>query len=107
MLTLCYDAYKPLYNINCRWIQILQKILNTPLTMPIRNMPVISVLLIGASGALGKPLLDELLRQRHFFERVAILTTPDRASKFKDIDVEVIAKALTDAEAYQGPLPQQ
>ena len=65
-------------------------------------MSTTSVLLIGASGALGKPLLDELLQQKHSFERVAILTTPDRSSKFKDIDVEVIAKSLTDVEVYKG-----
>ncbi|KAJ9607944.1 hypothetical protein H2200_008023 [Cladophialophora chaetospira] len=62
----------------------------------------ISVLLIGASGALGKPLLEELIRQKHLFKRVAILTAPDRASKFNDSEVEVIPGSLYDAKSYRG-----
>jgi uncharacterized protein YbjT (DUF2867 family) len=62
----------------------------------------LQVLLIGASGALGKPLLDELLRQRPQFKRVAILTTPDRASKFDKSGVEVVAGSLYEAKSYQG-----
>ncbi len=61
-----------------------------------------SVLLIGASGALGKPLLDELLRQRSTFARVAILTSRGRRSKFDGVDVEIVTGPLYDAETYQG-----
>lgn len=63
----------------------------------------ISVLLIGASGALGRPLLEELIRQKHLFRRVAILTAPDRASKFNIPEVEVILGSLYDGNSYQGP----
>ncbi|KIV79332.1 hypothetical protein PV11_06898 [Exophiala sideris] len=61
-----------------------------------------SVLLIGASGALGKPLLEELVRQKEQFGRVAILATPDRAPKFRDLDVEVIAGSLYNPVSYRG-----
>lgn len=63
----------------------------------------ISVLLIGASGILGKPLLDELVHQRGQFKRVAILTTPDRAAKFNELaGVEVVVGSLFEGNSYQG-----
>ncbi|KIW31733.1 uncharacterized protein PV07_03331 [Cladophialophora immunda] len=62
----------------------------------------VSILLIGASGALGKPLLDELIRQRHQFKRIAVLATPDRASKFSNSGVEVVVGSFFDAKSYQG-----
>lgn len=62
----------------------------------------ISILLVGASGALGKPLLEELLHQQTQFKRIAILASPDRASKFKELDVEVIAGSLYDPASYRG-----
>jgi uncharacterized protein YbjT (DUF2867 family) len=62
----------------------------------------ISVLLIGASGVLGGPLLTELLRQKSSFDRVAVLTAPERADKFKTIDVEVITTSFYNAATYQG-----
>lgn len=63
----------------------------------------VSVLLIGASGILGKPLLAELVHQRSQFKRVAILTTPGRAAKFNDAaGVEVVVGSLFDGKSYQG-----
>ena len=62
----------------------------------------LSVLLVGASGVLGKPLLDELVRQKSHFQRLAILTTPDRAHKFDGSDVEVVIGSLYEAESYRG-----
>ena len=64
----------------------------------------ISVLLIGASGALGKPLLEKLVRQKKQFRRIAILATPDRVYKFKDLDVELIVGSLYDPASYRGQL---
>ncbi|KAJ6512545.1 hypothetical protein C8R45DRAFT_1152235 [Mycena sanguinolenta] len=52
-----------------------------------------SVLLIGASGALGRPLVEEFLRQRARFGRVAILSDPAKVVKFKEVQkngIEVI-----------------
>lgn len=65
-------------------------------------MPGMSVLLIGASGALGKPLLDELLRQKRHFSRLAILTASDRASKFDGTGVDIITTSFYDSKTYQG-----
>jgi uncharacterized protein YbjT (DUF2867 family) len=65
-------------------------------------MSEISIVLIGASGALGKPLLDELLRQKSSFKRIAVLTAPERVSKFNDSGVEVIAKSFYDPQTYEG-----
>ncbi|KIX92229.1 uncharacterized protein Z520_12110 [Fonsecaea multimorphosa CBS 102226] len=62
----------------------------------------VSVLLIGASGALGKPLLDELIRQRHQFKRIAILATPERANKFSNVGVEVVVGSFFEVKSYQG-----
>jgi len=59
----------------------------------------ISVLLI---GAFGKPLLDELIRQKAQFTHLAILATADRASKFSDSGVEVISGSLYAPESYTG-----
>ncbi len=66
------------------------------------NMSDISVLLIGATGVLGKPLLQELTRQKQQFRRIAILTTPERAAKFKNSEVEIVQGSLYDAKSYQG-----
>jgi uncharacterized protein YbjT (DUF2867 family) len=65
-------------------------------------MSSISVLLVGASGALGGTLLNELIRQRNNFKRIAILATPDRAAKFNDNGVEVVAGLLTESKSYEG-----
>lgn len=64
----------------------------------------IRILLIGASGALGKPILDVLQDQTAHFARVAILTTHDRASKFKNVGAEVVVGSLLDAASYKGLL---
>jgi hypothetical protein len=66
------------------------------------NMSQISVILVGASGVLGAPLLDELVKQRNGFKRIAILATPDRAAKFDDSGVEVVVGSLTESKSYEG-----
>jgi len=68
-------------------------------------MAQISVLLIGASGALGKPILEELLRQKPSFARLGILTAPERSHKFQDVDVEVITSSLYEPATYKGRFP--
>lgn len=62
----------------------------------------VSVLLVGASGVLGKPLLDEVIRQKDNFQRVAILATPERAAKFDNSGVEVVVGSLYDPRSYKG-----
>jgi shikimate 5-dehydrogenase len=66
-------------------------------------MSSISVLLIGAGGALGRPILEELVRQKSSFTRIAILTTPDRAHKLQNLGAEVVSsKSLYEPLAYKG-----
>ncbi|KAJ7340631.1 hypothetical protein DFH08DRAFT_783107 [Mycena albidolilacea] len=64
-----------------------------------------SVLLIGASGALGRPLVEEFQKQRARFNRVAILADPARAHKFSEVQkngIEVISGSFLDFKVYQG-----
>jgi hypothetical protein len=64
-----------------------------------------SVLLIGASGALGRPLVEEFQKQRARFNRVAILADLARAHKFSEVQkngIEVISGSFLDFKVYQG-----
>ena len=61
-----------------------------------------SVLLIGGSGVIGKPLLDELKRQKASLLRLAVLTAPSRAVKFANDDVEIITSSFFDQATYKG-----
>ncbi|KAF8120929.1 hypothetical protein K438DRAFT_1701261 [Mycena galopus ATCC 62051] len=64
-----------------------------------------SVLLIGASGALGRPLVEEFQRQRPRFGRVAILSDPAKVHRFdeaKKNGIEVISGSFFDFKCYQG-----
>jgi hypothetical protein len=63
-----------------------------------------SVLLIGGSGAIGKPLLDELKRQKASLLRLAVLTAPSRSTKFTKDDVEIITGSFYDHTTYRGKL---
>jgi hypothetical protein len=63
-----------------------------------------SVLLIGGSGAIGKPLLDELKRQEALLLRLAVLTAPSRSIRFAKDDVEVITGSFYDQTTYKGQL---
>jgi uncharacterized protein YbjT (DUF2867 family) len=64
----------------------------------------ISILLIGASGVLGAPILDELLRQRSSFTRIAILaSSQEHAKKFtaaKASGVDIVIGSYLSAESY-------
>ncbi|KAF8195205.1 hypothetical protein K438DRAFT_1906563 [Mycena galopus ATCC 62051] len=64
-----------------------------------------SVLLIGASGALGRPLVEEFQRQRARFNRVAVLSDPAKVHKFEEVKnngIEVISGSFLNFECYQG-----
>ena len=67
-----------------------------------------SVLLIGASGALGSPVTDQFVRQKKEFSRIGILTQADRAAKFeerREQGVDIIVGSLYDKNAYKGLTP--
>ncbi|KZF25654.1 NAD(P)-binding protein [Xylona heveae TC161] len=64
-----------------------------------------SVLLIGASGSLGVPLVEEFIRQKSKFERIAILADPSRAKKFEDVQkrgIDVVTGSFLDPNSYKG-----
>jgi len=64
-----------------------------------------SVIVIGASGAVGRPLMNEFLAQRSKFGRVAVLSDPARVERFKEIQasgIEIIAGSFLEAKSYEG-----
>ncbi|KAJ7887027.1 hypothetical protein B0H14DRAFT_2337976 [Mycena olivaceomarginata] len=64
-----------------------------------------SVIIIGASGALGRPLVEEFQRQRAHFGSVAILSDPAKAHKFSEVQkggIEVVIGSFLDFKCYQG-----
>ncbi|KAJ7617274.1 hypothetical protein FB45DRAFT_1063770 [Roridomyces roridus] len=64
-----------------------------------------SVLVIGASGSVGAPLVKEFLRQRSRFGRIGILADPSKAHKFEDAKkggVEIVVGSFLDYKCYQG-----
>ncbi|KAJ6572635.1 hypothetical protein B0H10DRAFT_2168683 [Mycena sp. CBHHK59/15] len=64
-----------------------------------------SVLIIGASGSLGRPLVEEFQRQKSRFNRVAILSDPDKGYKFADVnknEIEVVMGSFLDSNSYKG-----
>lgn len=67
-----------------------------------------SVLIIGGSGYLGRPVSQELMRQRFRFSRVAILTEATKVHRFADAEangVEIILGSFTDPSSFKGKLP--
>ncbi|TAQ86018.1 hypothetical protein B7494_g5677 [Chlorociboria aeruginascens] len=66
-----------------------------------------SVLLVGASGSAGVPLVAEFQKQRSKFSRVGILADPSRLEKFQHLNnessgIEIIAGSFLDPSAYSG-----
>ncbi|KAF7363001.1 NAD(P)-binding protein [Mycena venus] len=64
-----------------------------------------SVLIIGASGALGRPLVEEFQKQRARFGGVAILSDPAKAHKFSEVQksgIKVVIGSFLDFKCYQG-----
>jgi len=64
-----------------------------------------SVLLIGASGAFGQPLVQEFISQLSKFEKVGILTDPSKVSKFGDAaaqGIRIVPGSFVDPKSYAG-----
>ncbi len=64
-----------------------------------------SVLLIGASGAFGRPLTEEFIAQLAKFEKVGILADPSKVGKFSDVaarGIQVVPGSFLDSRAYAG-----
>jgi hypothetical protein len=69
-------------------------------------MSAVSVLLIGANGAFGQPLLHEFIRQKSAFKCIAILAANEEkartfANARKD-DIEVIVGSFLESSSYAG-----
>ncbi|KAJ7739960.1 hypothetical protein B0H14DRAFT_3609853 [Mycena olivaceomarginata] len=60
------------------------------------------VLIIGGSGAVGKPLVDEFLKQRSHFERVAVLADPAKISRFADAEKKGVEISLMSSSRSRG-----
>jgi uncharacterized protein YbjT (DUF2867 family) len=71
------------------------------------------VLLFGATGVIGKPILDQLVEAKSSFEKIGIFTSPGTADKKRDeLDklrgegIDVVVGDVNDEEdvkkAYQG-----
>ncbi|KAJ7140764.1 hypothetical protein C8R44DRAFT_827641 [Mycena epipterygia] len=64
-----------------------------------------SVLIIGASGFVGRPLLQEFLKNKSKFTRIAVLADPAKISRFVEMQsegVEVVVGSYLDAQSYKG-----
>jgi short subunit dehydrogenase-like uncharacterized protein len=64
-----------------------------------------SVLLIGASGYVGRLVSDEMLRNRSRFSRLAILTVETNKSKFAKVKaegMEIVLGPFDSVDSFQG-----
>ncbi|KAJ6540867.1 hypothetical protein DFH09DRAFT_991354 [Mycena vulgaris] len=64
-----------------------------------------SVLIIGASGIVGRPLVQEFLKNKSKFGRIAILADPAKVSRFAEVQaqgVEVVVGSFLEATSYTG-----
>lgn len=64
-----------------------------------------SVLLIGASGNFGTPLVQEFLKQKSKFHRIAILAEQHRVQKFAQAQkdgIEIVVGSFLDVNSYRG-----
>jgi uncharacterized protein YbjT (DUF2867 family) len=65
----------------------------------------ISVLLIGASGSFGRPLVEEFLVHLSKFDKVGILADPSKVSKFAGVaakGIHIVPGSFLDPKAYIG-----
>ncbi|KAJ7909919.1 hypothetical protein B0H13DRAFT_2489419 [Mycena leptocephala] len=64
-----------------------------------------SVLIIGASGNIGRPLVQEFLKNKTRFERIAILADPAKVAQFVEVQsqgTEVVVGSFLEASSYKG-----
>ena len=65
-----------------------------------------SVLLIGAGGALGGPLLEEFIRQKAKFARIAVLASDEpKRAKFAEAEkngVDIVIGSFLEPTPYRG-----
>ncbi|KAJ7330837.1 hypothetical protein DFH08DRAFT_966591 [Mycena albidolilacea] len=65
----------------------------------------LSVLIIGASGTVGRPLVQEFLKHKTSFSRIVVLSDPAKLSRFTDLQsqgVEVVVGSFLESSSYKG-----
>jgi hypothetical protein len=64
-----------------------------------------SAIVVGASGSFGPSLVQALISHKSSFNRIAILSAPEKTSKFTKYEaqgVEIVVGSYTDAASYKG-----
>ncbi|KAF7328206.1 NAD(P)-binding protein [Mycena venus] len=64
-----------------------------------------SVVIVGASGTVGRPLAQEFLKNKTGFGRIAVLADPTKVSRVTDVQtqgVEVVVGSFLEANSYKG-----
>lgn len=64
-----------------------------------------AVIVVGASGNLGPFIVQELLRQKAKFSRIAILSAPEKKGKFDTAaksGIHIVLGSYKEANSYQG-----
>jgi hypothetical protein len=64
-----------------------------------------SVIVIGAGGNTGPFIMQALISHKKDFNRIAILTAPEKTDKFAKYEpqgIEVIGGSFADAASYKG-----
>ncbi|KAJ7239665.1 hypothetical protein C8J57DRAFT_1564729 [Mycena rebaudengoi] len=64
-----------------------------------------SVVIIGASGTVGRPLVQEFLQNKTRFGRIAVLSDPAKIERFADVQragIEVVVGSFLEASSYRG-----
>jgi uncharacterized protein YbjT (DUF2867 family) len=73
-----------------------------------------NILVFGATGTIGRYIVEALIENKNSFEKIAVFTSPQSATeklqlftKLKDQGIEIIIGDLTDekgiANVYNGP----
>ncbi|KAJ7323281.1 hypothetical protein DFH08DRAFT_887843 [Mycena albidolilacea] len=64
-----------------------------------------SVLIIGASGVVGRPLVQEFLKNKSSFASIAVLSDPTKVSRFTEVQsqgVKLVIGSFLEASSYKG-----
>ncbi|KAJ7246458.1 hypothetical protein C8J57DRAFT_1190448 [Mycena rebaudengoi] len=64
-----------------------------------------SVLLIGASGTVGRPLVQEFLKNKTRFARISVLSDPAKVDRFADAQkagIDLVVGSFLEANSYKG-----
>jgi uncharacterized protein YbjT (DUF2867 family) len=69
-----------------------------------------SVIVVGASGNFGPSIVQALISYKSSFNRIAILSAPEKKDKFTKYEsqgVEIILGSYTEASSFKGEPPRR